>query len=101
MSNKKELSPEFKRLKLLIIIELAAACLFTLLNISFHTDISLLAFPLALIYLLITCWFVFKKLFIETDGSRLYTAIKLNEYLPYLLFITFILRRAGKRPESD
>ena len=96
MSNKKELSPEFKRLKLLIIIELAAACLFTLLNISFHTDISLLAFPLALIYLLITCWFVFKKLFIETDGSRLYTAIKLNEYLPYLLFITFILRRAGK-----
>ena len=96
MSNKKELSPEFKRLKLLIIIELAAACLFTLLNISFHADISLLAFPLALIYLLVTCWFVFKKLFIETDGSRLYTAIKLNEYLPYLLFITFILRRAGK-----
>lgn len=96
MSNKKELSPEFKRLKLLTIIELAAACLFTLLNISFHADISLLAFPLALIYLLVTCWFVFKKLFIETDGSRLYTAIKLNEYLPYLLFITFILRRAGK-----
>ena len=96
MSNKKELSKEFKKFKLLTIIELAAACLFTLLNLSFHADISLLAFPIAGIYLAFTCWFLFKKLYIDTDGSRIYTAIKLDEYLPYLFFITFILRRAGK-----
>jgi signal peptidase I len=95
MSNKKELTPEFKKRKLLVVIELAAACLFTLLNISFHADISLLAFPLALIYLALICWFLFKKLFLDTDGSHLYVAIKLNEYLPYFLFITFIIRRAG------
>ena len=95
MSNKKEQTKEFKRLKLFTIIELTAACFFTLLNISLHADISLLAFPLALIYLALTCWFLFKKLFIDTDGKKLYTAIKLNEYLPYFLFITFILRRAG------
>ena len=95
MSNKKELTREFKKFKLFVIIELAAACIFTLLNISFHADISLLAFPLALIYLALICWFIFKKLILDTDGRRLYVAIKLNEYLPYFLFITFIIRRAG------
>lgn len=97
MSNKKiELTSDFKRLKLFIFIELAAAAIFTLLNLSFHADISLLAFPLSMIYLAVTCWFLLKKLMFDTDGTYLYAAIKLNEYLPYFLFITFIIRRAGK-----
>ena len=97
MSNKKiELTSDFKRLKLFIFIELAAAAIFTLLNLSFHADISLLAFPLSMIYLAVTCWFLLKKLVFDTDGTYLYAAIKLNEYLPYFLFITFIIRRAGK-----
>ncbi len=96
MSNKKELSKEFKTFRLLTFIELSAAALFTLLNLSFHADISLLAFPLALIYFGFTCWYVLKKLILDTDGKNIYAAIKLNEYLPYFLFITFIIRRAGK-----
>lgn len=97
MSNKKiELTSDFKRLKLFIFIELAAAAIFTLLNLSFHADISLLAFPLSMIYLAVTCWFLLKKLVFDTDGTYLYAAIKLNEYLPYFLFITFIIRRSGK-----
>lgn len=96
MSNKKELTSEFKKLRIFVFIELGAACLFTLLNLSFHADISLLAFPLALVYLALTCWFLLKKLVLDTDGTHLYAAIKLNEYLPYFLFITFIIRRAGK-----
>ncbi len=96
MSKKSELTNEFKRFRLFTFIELGAAALFTLLTISFHADISLLAFPLAIIYFAITCWFLLKKLVIDTDGKHLYAAIKLNEYLPYLFFITFILRRAGK-----
>ena len=96
MKNKNELSNEFKRFRLFTIIELASAAIFTLLTLSFHADISLLAFPLAIIYFAITCWFVLKKLVIDTDGTNIYAAIKLNEYLPYLFFITFILRRAGK-----
>ena len=95
MSNKKDLSVEFKKLRILILIELGAAALFTLLELSFHADISLLAFPLALIYTALCGWFILKKLFIDTDGTNVYTAIKLNEYLPYFLFITFIIRRAG------
>ena len=96
MSNKKELSSQFQKLKILTIIELAAAALFTILTLSFHADISLLAFPLSLVYLLLCGWFLFKKILLDTDGSHIYVAIKLNEYLPYLLFVTFIIRRAGK-----
>ncbi len=96
MGNKKsELTKEFKKLKLFIFIEFIAAAIFTLLNISFHADISLLAFPLSLIYLGISAWFNIKKLIIDTDGKNIYAAIKLNEYLPYFMLITFILRRAG------
>ena len=66
MSNKKiELTSDFKRLKLFIFIELAAAAIFTLLNLSFHADISLLAFPLSMIYLAVTCWFLLKKLVLK------------------------------------
>ena len=95
MTNKNALTNDFKKLRLFIFIELAAAAIVTLLNLSFHADISLLAFPLALIYLGLTCWFNIKKLILDTDGTHIYAAIKLNEYLPYLLFITFIIRRAG------
>ena len=95
MSNKKELSKEFNKFKILTIVELSAALIFTLLNISFHADISLLAFPLSLCYMGVTLWFLGKKILLDTDGTRIYTAIKLNEYLPYFLFITFIIRRAG------
>ena len=92
----KELTSQFQKLKLLTIIELAAAAIFTILNLSFHTDISLIAFPLSLIYLALCAWFIFKKILLDTDGSHIYVAIKLNEYLPYLLFVTFIIRRAGQ-----
>ena len=100
MSNKKELSSYFINFKIFTLIELGAALIFTLLNISFHADISLLAFPISAAYLAVTCWFVFYKILLKTDGSHIYVAIKLTEYLPYLLFITFIIRRAGKTGTS-
>ncbi len=96
MSNKKtELTKDFKKFRLFTFIEYGAALLFTLLELSFHADISLLAFPLAVCYLAITFWFLVKKILIDTDGTHIYAAIKLNEYLPYFLLITFIIRRAG------
>lgn len=101
MSNKKiELTKDFKKFRLFTFIEFGAAALFTLLEISFHADISLLAFPIAVCYLALTTWFVIKKVILETDGSHIYTAIKLNEYLPYVFLITFIIRRAGKNGTS-
>ena len=96
MNKKAELTKDFQKFRIFTLIEYTAAVIFALLEISFHADISLLAFPLALAYLAMTFWFLIKKVLLETDGSHILAAIKLNEYLPYLLFITFIIRRAGK-----
>lgn len=91
----KYMTKEFKSYKLLSLINLGSALIFSLFSISFHADISLVAFPLAIIYTAITAYFVLYKIIIKNDGSKFYLAIKLTEYLPYFLFITFILRRAG------
>ena len=97
MSNKKSvLTNQFYTFRILALIELSAAILFSFFNISFHADISLLAFPLALAYTAVNCWFLAYKLVFKTDGTHILAAIQLTEYLPYFLFITFILRRAGK-----
>ena len=47
----------FRNYKIKAFINLGAATLFTLLSLSFHADISLLAFPLALIYTGVTIYF--------------------------------------------
>ncbi len=89
----------FKNYKIRSYINLAAACIFSILSLSFHADISLLAFPLALAYTGLTVYFTLNML-LKTDGTHIYTVIKFTEYLPYFLFITFILRRAGSTGTS-
>ncbi|MBR1640491.1 MAG: signal peptidase I [Treponema sp.] len=88
---------EFKNLLCKTYINLGAALLFTLLLFPLHFDISALAFPIALVYCALLVYFAVFKTFLKTDGSRILVVIKLTEYLPYLLFITFIIRRAGDK----
>lgn len=89
----------FRNYKIKAFINLGAATLFTLLSLSFHADISLLAFPLALIYTGVTIYFTLNMI-LKTDGTHYYKVIKFTEYLPYYMFITFIIRRAGKTGTS-
>jgi len=86
---------QFNSFKRNTIINLCAAILFTLFLFPVHFDISTLAFPLAVIYTAITIWFSYFKMIRKTDGTHYYKVIKLTEYLPYFLFICFIIRRAG------
>ena len=86
---------QFQNYKIKVFINLGAASLFSILSFSFHADISLLAFPIALLYTAATVFFTMKMIF-KTDGTHIFKVIKFTEYLPYVLFITFILRRAGK-----
>ncbi len=89
----------FRNYKIKAFINLGAAALFSILSISFHADISLLAFPLSLIYTGATIYFTLNMIF-KTDGSHYYRVIKFTEYLPYYNFIVFILRRAGNTSTS-
>ena len=90
------MNKEFSTFKNVAYINFAAAGLFTLLLINFSFDISLLAFPMALVYSGILYFLLYKKIFKETDGSKAFAVLKLIQYLPYFLLICFILRRAGK-----
>ncbi|MCR4579215.1 MAG: signal peptidase I [Treponema sp.] len=86
---------EFKNLQIKTFINLGAAALFSLLLFPIHFDISALAFPIAIIYTALVIYITIFKTYKKTDGSHVFAVIKLTEYLPYVLFITFILRRAG------
>lgn len=87
---------QFNKFKINTIINLVAAIIFSLLLFPVHFDISTLAFPLAVIYTGITVWLTYFVMIKKTDGTHYYKVIKLTEYLPYFLFICFIIRRAGK-----
>lgn len=76
--------------------EVFASLLFCLFNISFKFDISLLAFPISLAFTIVLAYFQKIKLVKNGDGSFAPVVNKMNEYLPYVNLLTFILRRAGK-----
>ena len=94
------MTKEFSTYKKISYIEFGAAALFTLLLINFSLDISILAFPLALIFSAILFYLSYFKIFKETDGSKAMAVLKLTQYLPYFLLLCFILRRAGKNGSS-
>ena len=86
---------QFEKYKITTFINLGASVLFSLLLINFSWDISFLAFPIGAAYCAVTVLFSLKMI-LKTDGKLIYKVIKFTEYLPYVFFITFILRRAGK-----
>jgi len=86
----------FKTFKIVNYVELCASVLFTLMCISFHGDISLLAFPLGLVYTAILSYFVFAKIIKDTNGKFYITVMKMTSYIPYVQLVAFILRRAGQ-----
>ena len=84
---------------------LSAACMtasafFSLTTLSLHGDISLLAFPFALIFTAVTAFYGSKKLFRDGETRFLPVFRELLQYLPYVLLIAFVLRRAGKTETS-
>ena len=84
-----------KKFSILIYIQLVAAVLFSVFSLSFNADISLLAFPISVIYSAIVVWFTFFKMFKPLDGKKIPVVNKLLEYIPYVFLVAFIIRRAG------
>lgn len=84
-----------KKLSLLSLLICAFSFLFSLTVVSFHADISLAAFPLALIFTALTAFASVKKLFKENSLRFISVYRELLQYLPYVLLIAFVLRRAG------
>lgn len=89
-----EKNKAFESYKIKTFINLGAASIFALMSVSFHMDISFFAGPIAILYTALTVYLSLKMIF-TTDGTHYYKVIKLTEYLPYVLLITFVMRRAG------
>lgn len=68
--------------------------IFALLSISFHLDIAILAFPLCLVYVGLLYYFTF-LLVKKNDVKKVSVIHKMYQYLPFVLLIVFIIKRAG------
>ncbi|MBR1404509.1 MAG: signal peptidase I [Treponema sp.] len=84
-----------KKLSVLSCACAAFSALFSLTVLSFHADISLIAFPLALVFTAILAVSSLKKLFSESNLAFIAVFRELLQYLPYVLLVAFVFRRAG------
>lgn len=84
------------KIRIPVYIILISSVLFSLSTLSFSFDISLLAFPLSIIYTAILFYFLYLKALLKKDFKSVIVARKLLQYICFLFFLTFILRRAGK-----
>lgn len=77
-------------------ITLCASCLFSLLSIHFAADVSVLSFFVSAAITALCVYFLYFRLFREQQRGAYMVSLKLLQYLPYVLLLAFILRRAGK-----
>lgn len=84
------------KIKIPVYIILISSVLFSLSTLSFSFDISLLAFPLSIIYAAIVFYFLYLKALSKKEFKAALVSRKLLQYICFVFFLTFILRRAGK-----
>ena len=85
-----------KKLTYSLYINLGLSILFSFLCISFHKDISLLAFPLALIFTIFTSYISIAVLIKKGKISKLGTIRRIFQYEPFVFMTAFVIQRAGK-----
>lgn len=77
-------------------MNIVLACIFTLMCLSFRADLSLLAFPISLIFTLLLAYVSFVVL-LKRDGVLHIDAIRrFYQYEPFVYITSFVLQRAGK-----
>ena len=84
------------KIKIPLAVTLCSGLLFTLLQISFHLDISILSFFISAaisFFMVRICYFKFFK---NQEEKSFVPCQKLLQYSPYVYLISFIVRRAGK-----
>ncbi len=95
------------KLPVFVLITFFTSVIFAFLQLSFNVDISLVAFPLALAFIVFFGWIFYFKfiknfhpLNFELNIEKLPIVIKLLQYLPYVLLTAFVFRRAGENSTS-
>lgn len=89
-----------KKLSVFIYINAILCLLYSFFSLSFNADISLLAFPLCLIYTAFVIYFSIFNLLKKNTIKRISLVRELITYEPFLFITTFIIQRAGALPMS-
>lgn len=84
-----------KKLQSFALAALAFSALFSIFSIHFAKDISLLSFFVAALGTAFSLYF-YIFVFRRDDAKHIPVLRKFFQYLPYILLIAFVLRRAGK-----
>lgn len=84
-----------KKLRSVSLVCIVSSALFSLSTLSLHADISLAAFPLSALFTAALALVSVRKLFAESRLAFIAVLRELLQYLPYVLLISFVLRRAG------
>ena len=85
-----------KNLKIFVLINLIIAAISTVLTLSFSFDLSLLAFPISLVFSFFLFYFS-KKVFIDEKLNFIGTLRRFFQYEPFVFISAFVLQRAGKK----
>lgn len=73
---------------------------FSFLNIVFSPDIAAVAFPLSLIFSAVLTYVSFFQLYRRRNLAVVFLVRKLYQYLPFILLVAFVFRRAGAQGTS-
>ncbi|MEE0133213.1 MAG: signal peptidase I [Treponema sp.] len=74
---------------------LGFSLVFSFLNIVFTSDISMVAFPLSLLFTAAVIYCSWFKLYRQRNLKMVALVRKLYQYLPFILLVAFVFRRAG------
>lgn len=86
-----------KKLTIWMYVNIAFSILFSLLTISFHGDISLVAFPLSGLFTAALVYILFFRLLKGNEPKLLNTVRKLYQYQPFVYLTAFVFQRAGAK----
>lgn len=85
-----------KKLNVYIILNLILAVIFSFLSLSFHLDISLLAFPLAIIFTVCMYFVSYRELCQKKSVKHIIAIRRFFQYEPFVFISTWVIQRAGK-----
>nr|MCR5081437.1 hypothetical protein [Treponema sp.] len=85
-----------EKLNLQIKINLALAAVYSLLSISFHADISFLAFFISASFTAVLYYFTYIQLVKKDSVERLSAVRRTLQYEPFVYISAFAIQRSGK-----
>ena len=86
-----------KKLTVCIYMNIVLSVLFSILSLSFHADISLLAFPLAAVFTAILFYSGNIQLLKKSNLRHLTAIRRVFQYEPFVFISAFVIQRSGNR----